>query len=306
MLMYMPRKKSTPKQELWSDISSFLSNMSNLPTVIIGDFNVVLSDLEREHCVYNHRDTDALLSFMQENDLTDIPLSNGRFTWYGPNHRKSRLDRALINSKWNEFGSWSLQGFNRKSSDHRPILLSNSKSDWGPRPFKFFHCWLKDEAFLHNLGKVWQAHPNSSISFRFREVRKYAKEWNLTSNGNIDVKIKNLEKEQDIADDSNAALLTKRKIAIDLEQAYEQKASMMCQISRLNWQLHGEREIQDSSTELSQVETEPDSYMDYRLDQIGSQNHLPSREFFWNISEISFAKPQMPAYFPSVKDSCQP
>ncbi|WOH14898.1 hypothetical protein DCAR_0934426 [Daucus carota subsp. sativus] len=140
-----------------------------------------------------------------------------------------------------EYPQAGVVGFNRKSSDRRPILLSNSKSDWGPRPFKFFHCWLKDEAFLHNLGKVWQAHPNSSISFRFKEVRKYAKEWNLTSNGNIDVKIKNLEKEQDIADDSNAALPTKRKIAIDLEQAYEQKASMVCQILRLNWQLHGER-----------------------------------------------------------------
>ena len=141
----------------------------------------------------------------------DLPLCNRLFTWFGPENRKSRLDRAMYNTKCNDVGSWSLQALHRKSSDHRPIFLSSNKNDWGPRPFKFFHCWLQNEDFVQKLGKVWKDHPNSSLNQRFRALRQYARRWNSSSNGNVDAKIKSLEIEQLEADSTDANPATKKK-----------------------------------------------------------------------------------------------
>ena len=236
--VYAPQKL-IPKQELWNQISTFLSSRRAIPTAIIGDCNAVLSVSEREHCTYNHRDMMILREFLQENSLIDIPLSNVKFTWYGPDNRKSRLDRAMLSINWNETGSWALRAYNRKNSDHRPILLSSRKFNWGPRPFKFFNHWLKNEELVHQLGEVWKAHPNASLNHRFKEIRLQAKRWNLTTNGNVDAKIAKLELDQEKADSEDAPRDIKQKIKEDLDKAYEEKSSMLCQISRMNWQLTG-------------------------------------------------------------------
>ena len=94
--IYAPQKL-LPKQELWTQITRFLSSRRAMPIAIIGDCNAVLSASERENCTFSHKDTMILSEFIKDNLLIDIPLSNAVFTWYGPENRKSRLDRVMVN-----------------------------------------------------------------------------------------------------------------------------------------------------------------------------------------------------------------
>lgn len=66
----------------------------------------------------------------------EVPLVNASFTWIRPAGKKSRLDRAFINSEWAKDGDWDLKALVRKNSDHRAIFLMNNKMNWGPRPFR--------------------------------------------------------------------------------------------------------------------------------------------------------------------------
>lgn len=44
----------------------------------------------------------------------------------------------------------------RTYSDHCPLLLKESIMDWGPKPFKVFDCWLKDNNFEEFVKSEWR------------------------------------------------------------------------------------------------------------------------------------------------------
>lgn len=43
-------------------------------------------------------DSNLLNEFVTANDLLDINLTNSNFTWFGPENKKSRIDRAFVNN----------------------------------------------------------------------------------------------------------------------------------------------------------------------------------------------------------------
>lgn len=148
-----------------------LDSLRNVPQLLIGDFNAVLSDQEKENCIFRERDSMEFSKFLLDNSLLDIQLCNCDFTWFGPKGRKGRLDRGLLNASWMVTGDWFSQGVHRKSSDHRPIIVKSGNTSWGPKPSKFFNCWLKEDELMSTLRHNWSLQGRKSLAWKLKKVK---------------------------------------------------------------------------------------------------------------------------------------
>lgn len=238
--VYAPQS-SLQKALLCSNLKDKLRIYKDISVVLLGDFNCVLSKTERENCKYRKTDIEGFRNFVKESDLIDVKLLNSSFTWFGPSNKRSKLDRAGINQEWASSGSWVLLSLRRKNSDHKPLMLKCSSSNWGPRPFKFFNCWIQDNHLLDNLCAMWKTSRSKGLTLcaMFKEIREYARGWNKTQFGNIHQRIETLEKELEEADLKNHGANEKIEISERLEELYRLKSSMLCQKARVNWQLEG-------------------------------------------------------------------
>lgn len=50
---------------------------------------------------------------------------------------------------------WFSGGLGRKSSDHIEFLLKANSINWGPKPFRVFNLWLRNEDFLKLVKAEW-------------------------------------------------------------------------------------------------------------------------------------------------------
>ncbi|GJS70092.1 RNA-directed DNA polymerase, eukaryota, reverse transcriptase zinc-binding domain protein [Tanacetum coccineum] len=94
-------------------------------------------------------DVDNFNSFIDNSSLIDLPLGGHLFTWMNKAGTKlSKLDRFLISEEVVEaLHDVRVIAIDLLWSDHNPILLHVSKSDFGPTPFKLFHSWLLRDSF---------------------------------------------------------------------------------------------------------------------------------------------------------------
>lgn len=172
----------------------------------------------------------------------DVPLSNACFTWFGPCAKKSRLDRALVSTDWSVNMDWALFSLHRRSSDHSPICLKAAISNWGPKAFKFYNAWLEDANLVQKLKQTWLSCHSTNIHVKFRKIREQTRKWCTTDFGSIDKRIKEAETQQSRKDQcSEQNTKSVPDSVIDLDSLYSIKSSLLCQKSRLNWQLKGER-----------------------------------------------------------------
>lgn len=229
------------KKLVWDEISAISSSLGDISICQLGDFNAVCHDVERLSCKATPTITEAFNRYIDNLGMVDIPLVGSKYTWYGPKGKRGRLDRALLSVTWFGSGNWHLEAMNRHLSDHRPILLTNSISDWGPRPFKFFNCWLEDISLVGKMKKVWKESPATNVQHKFKSLRAVAKEWNKHKLGNIDLRIKEAESIRDKGDVEGEHPSVPNVAPLNLESLYRIKSSMLCQKSKLNWQLNGEK-----------------------------------------------------------------
>ncbi|WJX23785.1 hypothetical protein P8452_12974 [Trifolium repens] len=95
-----------------------------------------------------------------------------KFTWIQPNGECfSRLDRMLVSNNWKEvWGEVCLWALPRDVSDHCPILLRYSSSDWGPKPFQFNNYWLKNNEFKGVVARTWNENPSKRVDVSCEEA----------------------------------------------------------------------------------------------------------------------------------------
>jgi hypothetical protein len=131
-------------------------------------------------------------------EVVDVPVTGKKFTWFsGDGFAMSRLDRFLLSDGFIEKGGITNQRVgDRDISDHCPIWLECSRLNWGPKPFKFFNCWLQHPDFLEVVKNCWEkANIQGKRAYILKEKLKIVKEtlkvWNKEVFGIIDL---NLEK----------------------------------------------------------------------------------------------------------------
>jgi hypothetical protein len=126
---------------------SFFEELNNLrdhihhPWLIAGDFNLVHTPLERSslHMTINENLFNDLIWDLS---LQEIPLLDQEFTWCNmqpPPPLLSKLDRVLINSKWNDsFPNSSVHTLPRTTPDHFPLKIEISTNI--PKSQIFCYC----------------------------------------------------------------------------------------------------------------------------------------------------------------------
>nr|GEU98560.1 RNA-directed DNA polymerase, eukaryota, reverse transcriptase zinc-binding domain protein [Tanacetum cinerariifolium] len=89
----------------------------------------------------------------------DISLGGYSFTWAHKSASKmSKLDRFLIFEGLMELFPY-LTGLclDRHLSDHRPIIMFETKLDYGPIPFRMFRFWFKLKGFNNFVKDTWNS-----------------------------------------------------------------------------------------------------------------------------------------------------
>lgn len=197
---------------------------------------------------------DEFKAFIADMELFNPPLLGRKYTWYkADGSAMSRLDRFLVSeewiTKWGVNAQWALK---RDVSDHCPIILKSGIVDWGPKPFRFNNCWLKNQEFGKLVIDTWSMEcPSTWKAIRLKEKLKRLKlevrKWNMVSFGNIDSKITDLEtsiSDLDLrAEDrglSETEVRSRKELFAELWQKLRDKESMLRQKSRQKWLSKGD------------------------------------------------------------------
>lgn len=173
-----------------------------------GDFNIIKS-LEEKQGGRTRLDSDSsgFKQFLQDNQLMDIPTSNGTFTWSnkrrGAHHIASRLDRFLISDNTIHLGGdLNASIIPQGGSDHWPILLQWSRpGNHCNRPFRFEAFWLNNSNLQDVVKNAWASYspPAGAKMYQFQQKLKNLKQvlkvWNQTHFGNIQESKQKLEQQ---------------------------------------------------------------------------------------------------------------
>ncbi|XP_026377952.1 uncharacterized protein LOC113272314 [Papaver somniferum] len=187
-------------------------------------------------------------------DLVDLPLSGAKYTWSRPPNKKSKIDRFLFSTDWEDhFPNIILKRLARPFSDHFPIELCLTDSDWGACPFRFQLAWLEGTNIISLMKEWWESFSfigtaGSYFSKKLNALKEKLKEWNRDVFGSIDrtidtalAKLKELE---DIDDDRGLTeveddMLVTAKLEFDV--AHRRQSMLMRQKSRIRYFRDGDR-----------------------------------------------------------------
>ncbi|KAK8526044.1 hypothetical protein V6N12_020525 [Hibiscus sabdariffa] len=127
---------------------------------------------------------DIFKAFMFEVGLMDIPLQRGKYSWSNNRDPSTfvRLDKFLISAEFEiAFPDIFQRLLEKLISNHNAILLSKLCIDWGPKPFRCFNFWYKDEGFndtvTNSLLVLKQKNPNIRIGGLIRGSKLALKKW---------------------------------------------------------------------------------------------------------------------------------
>nr|GEX77069.1 RNA-directed DNA polymerase, eukaryota [Tanacetum cinerariifolium] len=161
VVVYAPQSLAL-KRALWEYISSLISRWDG-ESIVMGDFKDVRSIEERLGSMFNHSSARAFNRFIEASGLVDVKLEGYSFTWSHPSASKmSKLDRFLVSEGIiSLFPSISALYLDRHLYDHRPILLREVFTDFGPTSFRLYHSWFKRDGFDAMVEHAWNSFSHS-------------------------------------------------------------------------------------------------------------------------------------------------
>ncbi|XP_071727322.1 uncharacterized protein [Rutidosis leptorrhynchoides] len=167
------------KERVW--LLVFMST-HNGEYVIFGDMNEVRCESERFGSSFNRENVNAFNNFIGNAGLEEVGLSGRRFTWMNKAASKmSRIDRVFVSQNVTEtISDLKLIALDRAHSDHFPLMLHNTKVDFRPIPFKFFHSWVKMEGIenlIHNCVESEVYKSAGNMHEKLKLLKSNIKEW---------------------------------------------------------------------------------------------------------------------------------
>ncbi|GJX70961.1 RNA-directed DNA polymerase, eukaryota [Tanacetum coccineum] len=253
VVIYAPQQPAL-KRVLWEYISLLLSRW-NGEAILMGDFNEVRSSDERRGSWFNQASARVFNHFISSSGLIDIKLEGFSFTWSHPSATKmSKLDRFLVtDGVVSLFPSITALCLDRHLSDHRPILLRDIPTDFGPIPFRFFHSWFKYEGFDEMVEQTWRSfsHSDRNGMVRFKKklqdlkaiIRQWIKDKRIQMNDSKQV-IKDglceIDKKLDQGLVSDSLLARRRDLNRQLDAIKSKEDADSFQKSKIRWAIEGD------------------------------------------------------------------
>ncbi|CAM8919819.1 unnamed protein product [Rhodiola kirilowii] len=158
------------KREETCDLPRRLKNLSDLPWIVVGDFNEVLFGWEVQGRILRgewqmRKFTEGLQDFC----LIDLSFRGSQFTFSnrrkGVYETKARLDRALASQNWRFlFSEAEVLHKVATHSDHAPLVVKWKGGGRSSRLnlFRFESMWLKHKEFAEVVSNIWSDKVTSS------------------------------------------------------------------------------------------------------------------------------------------------
>lgn len=190
------------RRELWRQLEE--CQASDLPWLVLGDFNVICTDAER--IGGNPR---ALLSMREFNDclhhcgLFDLPNTSQHLSWCngheGKSHSWAKLDCVLINNAFsNCYGSSQFKYLSWESLDHCPMVVyMEMYSSHGPSLFRFLNMWCLHDLFLSCVNDAWYRNDFATgllrLAMWLKRTKVALRAWNKNVFGRVEENLQALE-----------------------------------------------------------------------------------------------------------------
>ncbi|GFY86445.1 hypothetical protein Acr_05g0000840 [Actinidia rufa] len=146
---------------------------------IIGRFNVVLNGEKKTNGLpVTHYEVKDFQDCCHELGIENLRF-NGLFYTWSNNSVWSKLDRAMVNTKWLQEGPPAMANFGlpEKYSDHFPCVVSLfDNKNHGARPFKFFNMWTQHSDFIDIVSNAGRIHVEGTAMFRLCKKLKALKD----------------------------------------------------------------------------------------------------------------------------------
>ncbi|RZC47125.1 hypothetical protein C5167_040098 [Papaver somniferum] len=221
---------------LWRELGDIVG-LWDFPGCIGGDFNTILFTEEKNRDCTINRGMSNFTKFIMDWNLIDLPLCGAIYTWKNGQVDPifCRLDRFLINSRWEELFPDTIQSDNpRPVSDHTPILLSTQGLRFGPSFYKFEHIWLEDPSLKDKITGWWnefqvKGNPGYVLWKKLQWLKQKLKTCNWDTFGSTNAKMEGLLeeiKEIDFKEERNCATMEESEKKVDLKLEYKRWARL--------------------------------------------------------------------------------
>ncbi|GJY14148.1 RNA-directed DNA polymerase, eukaryota [Tanacetum coccineum] len=292
------------KHMLWDYLTHVIHSW-NGEVVIMGDFNEVRYKSDRFGSVFNVHGANAFNSFIANAGLEEVPLGGSSFTWCHKSATKmSKLDRFLISENLlitcPNITAITLE---RYLSDHRPILLRESRFDYGPSPFRFYHHWLEVDGFNNFVEDMWSVAPGNnsnplcSMAMKLKFLKLKIKEWNQRNMKDLKSGKAKLKEDLEALDadidkgNGTADMVTKRSEVVNSLQEIDKLQTMeIAQKAKIKWCIEGDENSSFFHGMLNKRRSQL-SIRGIMVDGVWIEDPLKvKREFYQHFSN-RFAKP---------------
>ncbi|PNT77123.1 hypothetical protein BRADI_1g58014v3 [Brachypodium distachyon] len=180
------------KPHFFAEIRS-LKPAADYKWLILGDFNVILSAVDKNNSAVNRRLLRSFRDVVNFGELIDIPLVDRRYTWSNEQSPPTlvRLNRALCNLGWSQsFANYQLIPLASSMSDHCPLLLCPADVPKRARTFRFENHWTLLEGFREQVLVSWNKpvrsrHPAIALNVRLRRLARDLRSWCTRNLGGI-------------------------------------------------------------------------------------------------------------------------
>ena len=175
---------------LWNNLK-IVSQLHNLPWLMLGDFNEVLSGDDKFGG--NGVNLNRALEFkecLDECNMLDLGFASSKYTWTNSRHSTDlilkRIDRCFANLSWRTlYSDATVTHLPKIWSDHCPVLLELCRSYVCNliKPFRFQTMWLLHSEFPLMVQHAWSE--NRGLHTAISDFVIRAKKWNSEVFGNL-------------------------------------------------------------------------------------------------------------------------
>ncbi|XP_026410160.1 uncharacterized protein LOC113305315 [Papaver somniferum] len=176
----------------WSDMEE-VRNWWNGPICFAGGVNAVRCDEERNMGECDSRNTALLNNFITTQELVDLPLLGGAYTWSDMqvNPLLCRLDIFFLSVEMDLWFPAAIQvALTSVTSDHKPIMLV-TKPNIDCKPyFKFENSWIMHKDILRKVEQWWgimkfQRIPSFVFFKKLQNLKYFLKNWRREEFGGV-------------------------------------------------------------------------------------------------------------------------